>query len=98
MQTKDQTLLEQAYQQVTEAVTPQDPHDNTSMNTTKKTDAEKQLIKFRNQLHNLLIKYPDIRITGDEHRDVVAWIRTTDTDMSGDQVYLPMRLPKSGKQ
>jgi hypothetical protein len=52
---------------------------------TKKTEAEKQLIKFRNQLHNLLIKYPEIRITGDMNGDVMAF------SVAGDrpEIYLP---------
>jgi hypothetical protein len=40
----------------------------------KKTEAEKKLIKFKNQLHNLLIKYPEIRLAGDMNGDVLAWI------------------------
>ena len=35
------------------------------MKNTKKTEAEKTLIKFRNQLHNLLIKYPEVRLAVD---------------------------------
>lgn len=65
-------------------------HYNTSMNTTKKTQAEKQLINFRNQLHTLLIRNPEIRISGDMDGDVVAFIPEGDTPW----VY----LPKSGKQ
>jgi hypothetical protein len=58
----------------------------------KKTDAEKQLIKFRNQLHNLLIKYPEIRLAGTSEGDAMAWIRSEDGKIS--EIY----LPTSGKQ
>lgn len=73
------------------------------MNTTKKTDAEKQLHKFRNQLHTLLIRNPKIRLATDSFGDIVAfipegdrprvhlptsaWIRTKDTD-GYEQAYL----------
>ena len=55
----------------------------------KKTEAEKQLIKFRNQMHNLLIKYPGIRISCTQDGDVVAWMRTGDAYREYEQVYLP---------
>jgi hypothetical protein len=61
----------------------------TLMIKTKKTETEKQLIKFRNQLHNLLIRNPEIRISGDSDGDPIAWIRTGDAF-----IY----LPTSGKQ
>ena len=61
---------------------------------TKKTEAEKQLIKFRNQLHNLLIKYPEIKITGDIEGDVLAFIPSSDWTKPSPQIY----LPTSGKQ
>jgi hypothetical protein len=61
-------------------------------NTTKKTDAEKQLIKFRNQLHNLLIRNPEIRLAGDAAGDILAFI--PDTEHPRARVY----LPRSGKQ
>jgi hypothetical protein len=64
------------------------------MNTTKKTEAEKQLIKFRNQLHNLLIKYPDIRISGDRDGDVFANI--TPNEPYAEMVFI--YLPTSGHQ
>jgi hypothetical protein len=64
------------------------------MNNTKKTQAEKQLIKFRNQLHNLLIRNPDIRIGSTQDGDPIAWIRTGDAYRCYEQVY----LPTSGKQ
>ena len=64
------------------------------MKNTKKTEAEKQLIKFRNQLHNLLAKYPEIRISGNSDGDPVAWIRTGDAYRCYEQIY----LPTSGKQ
>ena len=57
----------------------------------KKTEAQKQLIKFRNQLHNLLIKYPDIRIGDNSDGDPIATLR------NGDQ-YEQIYLPTSGKQ
>ena len=61
---------------------------------TKKTEAEKQLIKFRNQLHNLLIKYPDIRISGDRNGDVCASITPNEPYAKTEYIY----LPTSGKQ
>jgi hypothetical protein len=62
------------------------------MNTTKKTPAEKQLIKFRNQLHNLLIRNPEIRPAGDEAGDILAFIPNTEHPRP--RVY----LPRSGQQ
>jgi hypothetical protein len=56
---------------------------------TKKTEAEKQLIKFRNQLHNLLIRYPGIRISGNSDGDPVAWMRTGEAYGEYEQIYLP---------
>ena len=43
---------------------------------TKKTEDEKTLIKFRNQLHNLLIKYPEVRLAVDSlnYGDILAYI------------------------
>jgi hypothetical protein len=64
------------------------------MNTTKKTQAEKQLIKFRNQMHNLLIRNPDIRIGSTQDGEPIAWIRTGDAYRCYEQIY----LPTSGKQ
>lgn len=61
---------------------------------TKKTEAEKQLIKFRNQLHNLLIRYPEIRISGDLDGDVCAQITTNVPHGKTEYIY----LPSSGKQ
>lgn len=58
---------------------------------TKKTEAEKQLFKFRNQLHNLLIRYPDIWISGDTNGDVIAAILK-------EGQYTRTYLPSSGKQ
>ncbi len=58
----------------------------------KKTESEKQLIKFRNQLHNLLIEYPEIRLAGTSEGDAMAWIRSEDGKIS--ELY----LPTSGKQ
>ena len=64
------------------------------MKNAKKTEAEKQLIKFRNQLHNLLAKYPEIRISGNSDGYPVAWIRTGDAYRCYEEIY----LPTSGKQ
>jgi hypothetical protein len=64
------------------------------MNTTKKTETEKQLIKFRNQLHNLLIRNPDIRIGSTQDGEPIAWIRTGDAYRCYEQIY----LPTTGKQ
>jgi hypothetical protein len=58
---------------------------------TKKSEAQKQLIKFRNQLHNLLIRYPEIRLGDNSDGDPLATIGT------GDQ-YEQIYLPTSGKQ
>ena len=54
----------------------------------KKTEAEKQLIKFRNQLHNLLIKYPEIQMASDIKGDMIAWIFSKEVQ-SIKQIYLP---------
>jgi len=54
-----------------------------------KTEAQKQLIKFRNQLHNLLAKYPEIWISGSSDGDPVAWIRTGEAYGEYEQIYLP---------
>ena len=62
------------------------------INKPKKTETEKQLIKFRNQLHNLLIKYPEIRIAGDDAGDVLAFVPAEEWPRT--KVY----LPRSGKQ
>lgn len=61
---------------------------------TKKTPAEKQLIKFRNQLHNLLIKYPEIRLAGDMNGDVMAFIPAWDWTTKTHKLY----VPTNGKQ
>jgi hypothetical protein len=63
------------------------------MTNTKKTEAEKQLIKFRNQLHNLLIKYPEIQIASDIRGDMIAWIFSKQ-EQSIKEIY----LPTNGKQ
>ena len=60
------------------------------MNNTKKTPAEKQLIKFRNQLHNLLIRNPEIRLATDSFGDIVAFIPEGDRPR--------VHLPTSGQQ
>ena len=56
------------------------------MNKPKKTEAEKKLIKFRNQLHNLLIKYPEIRLAGDQDGDVLGYIHD---GLNWQQIYMP---------
>lgn len=56
----------------------------------KKTDAEKNLIKFRNQLHTLLIRNPEIRLATDSFGDIVAFIPEGDRPR--------VHLPTSGKQ
>ena len=61
---------------------------------TKKTPATKQLIKFRNQLHNLLIRNPEIRISGDINGDVCAYITPNEPHSLTECIY----LPTSGKQ
>ena len=63
------------------------------MNTTKKTQAEKELNEFCNQLHNLLIKYPNIRLSGDVDGDVVASIGSMNYYKT-----LSVYVPTSGKQ
>ena len=61
----------------------------------KKTEEQKKLIKFRNQLHNLLIRNPEIRICGKLGGDIVAWIRRTEGEYPfREEIY----LPTSGKQ
>jgi hypothetical protein len=60
------------------------------MNTTKKTPAEKQLHNFRNQLHTLLIRNPEIRLATDSFGDIVAFIPEGDRPR--------VHLPTSGKQ
>jgi len=61
---------------------------------TKKSEAQKQLIKFRNQLHNLLIRYPEIRISGDRDGDVSASLTPNEPHAKTEYIY----LPTSGKQ
>ena len=56
---------------------------------TKKTEAEKQLIKFRNQLHNLLIRNPEIRLAGDMNGDVLAFIPASDWTTKTTKLYVP---------
>jgi hypothetical protein len=82
------------------ALEQQETDYNTSMNTTKKTDAQKQLHKFRNQLHTLLIRNPEIRLATDSFGDIVAFIPEGDRP----RVHLPtssssgVPIPTSGKQ
>ena len=59
----------------------------------KKTDAEKHLMRFRNQLHTLLIRNPEIQIASDIRGDVTAWIFSKEAQ-SIKEIY----LPTSGKQ
>lgn len=61
---------------------------------TKKTEAEKQLVKFRDQLHKLLIKYPEIRLAGDMNGDVMAFIPAWDWTTKTHKLY----VPTSGQQ
>lgn len=44
------------------------------MITNKKTDAEKQLIKFDKEFSKLLAKYPEIFVAGDMNGGIVATI------------------------
>jgi len=64
------------------------------MNDTKKTEAQKQLIKFRDQLHKLLMKYPEIRIAGNRDGDPIACVYSGDKFSCYEQIY----LPTNGKQ
>jgi len=64
------------------------------MNDTKKTEAQKQLIKFRDQFHKLLMRHPDIRIGSNQDGDPIALIRNGDAFSCYDQIY----LPTNGKQ
>lgn len=57
----------------------------------KKTETEKRLFTFRNQLHNLLIKYPEIRLGGDREGEVYAEIVPTESHSKPEYVYLPLR-------
>ena len=61
----------------------------------KKTEAKKQLTKFRDQLHKLLAEYPDLQIAGDLEGDVFAWMITSN---SSPLPYEKVYLPKSGRQ
>ena len=60
----------------------------------KKSEAEKQLIKFRDQLHSLLIEYPEIRINGNSEGLPLAWIRYGEIHNE----YTHLHLPTSGRQ
>jgi hypothetical protein len=58
------------------------------MNNTKKTDAEKQLIKFDKEFSKLLAKYPEIFVAGDVNGGIVAsftpnepWAKTLSTKL-----------------
>lgn len=85
-------MLEEASQeaQVEVALSVRWPYTTLMIKKAKKTKAEKQLIKFRNQLHNLLIRNPEIRLAGDRDGDILAFIPEGDLPL----VY----LPTSGKQ
>ena len=63
----------------------------TENNMTPKTKTEKDLIKFRNQFHNLLKKYPEITITGDIHGHLLAYIVEGEWYKHFPKVYLPKR-------
>jgi hypothetical protein len=85
-------VLEEASQeaQVEVALSTAWPYTTLMIKNAKKTEAEKQLIKFRNQLHNLLIRNPEIRLSADRDGDILAFIPEGDRP----RVY----LPTSGKQ
>ena len=70
------------------------------MITYKKTPAEKQLHKFRNQLHNLLIRNPEIRLAGDAAGDILAFIPDyTKHPHTGEYtLWTRVYLPRSGDQ
>lgn len=68
------------------------PYYRIMIKNEKKTDTEKQLLQFRHQLHNLLIKFPDVRLAGDDAGDVLAFIPSEESPRT--KVY----LPRSGKQ
>ena len=53
------------------------------------TKEEKQLFNFKNQLHNLLIRAPDIRLGVDRYGEIVAFIPSHDPDKEADRVYVP---------
>lgn len=57
----------------------------------QKTQTERDLRCFRNQLHNLLIKYPEIRLAGTEDGDVVAY-----SGYAGPGPFAKVYLPLSG--
>lgn len=56
------------------------------------TEAQKQLIEFKNQLHDLLSKYPGIRLAGDREGDVLAILP------NGSEAWDYLYIPTSGKQ
>ena len=57
-----------------------------------KIEAEKQLTEFRELFHNLLAKYPEIRLCGDNNGDILA-IRP-----DGSEAWPHLYMPTSGKQ
>ena len=59
------------------------------MNKPNKTEAEKKLVKFRNQLTKLLIKYPEIRLAGDRDGDVLGYIHD---GLNWQQIYMPTSI------
>lgn len=55
---------------------------------------QKQLKKFRDQLHNLLIEYPEIRLSAGLDGDIYALIAPNKPHALTEVIY----LPTSGKQ
>jgi hypothetical protein len=58
----------------------------------KKTESEKQLIKFRNQLRTLLIRNPGVHLVADENGNVLATI--PDGSPAWSWIYLPTSGPQ----
>ena len=59
------------------------------MKNTKKTEAEKQLIKFDKEFCKLLAKYPEILVAGDINGGIVASITPNEPWARSLQVKLP---------
>ena len=59
------------------------------MKNTKKTEAEKQLIKFDKEFCQLLAKYPEILVAGDINGGIVASITPNEPWARSLQVKLP---------
>lgn len=69
-----------------------------NLNIMKKqlTQDEKELLRFRNNVHHLLAKYPRIRLVGDLNGDVVACMHS-DPNQPWKAVHKTY-VPKSGSQ